>query len=94
MGVPDNHGFVEVGNHSHCFFPPALEDSLFAFFDKFLLDEQNVDTNYFSTNGLFNGTVWDANYWYVLEWGAGGFKRGCANDGNRINWTTPRLTWW
>jgi len=67
MGVPNNHGFVEVGNHSHCFFPPALENSLFAFFDKFLLDEQNVDTDYFSTNGLFNGTVWDPNYWYVLS---------------------------
>jgi len=66
MGVPDNHGFVEVGNHSHCAFPTNLEGSLFAFFDKFLLDQKDVDTSYFSTNGRFNGTVWDPNYW--IDW--------------------------
>ncbi|KZT53541.1 carbohydrate esterase family 15 protein [Calocera cornea HHB12733] len=63
MGIADHHGFVQVGNHSHCAFPSYLEDSLFAFFDRFLLDEPDTNTNYFSTNGVFNGTVWDPGYW-------------------------------
>ncbi|EJT98565.1 hypothetical protein DACRYDRAFT_57350 [Dacryopinax primogenitus] len=66
LGIPEYHGFVQVGNHSHCYFPPTLEDSLFAFFDKFLLDQPNTNTNYFSTNGVFNGTVWDPSYW--INW--------------------------
>ncbi|KZO99467.1 carbohydrate esterase family 15 protein [Calocera viscosa TUFC12733] len=71
MGIPDYHGFVQVGNHSHCAFPAYLEDSLFAFIDKFLLDEPNTNTNYFSTNGVFNGTVWDPSYW--INWATPSF---------------------
>lgn len=67
MGVPENHGFVQVGDHPHCEFPTYLNESLFAFFDKFLLDEPNVNTSYFSTNGQFNGTAWVPQDWINWE---------------------------
>jgi len=63
LGIADKHGFIQVGNHSHCAFPTDLEGSLFAFINKFLLDEPNVNTTFFSTNGVFNGTVFDPSYW-------------------------------
>ncbi|PCH39808.1 carbohydrate esterase family 15 protein [Wolfiporia cocos MD-104 SS10] len=66
LGIPDYHGFVQVGNHSHCYFPDTLDDSLYAFFDRFLLDEDDVSTDYFTTNYQFNGTVWNASYW--INW--------------------------
>ncbi|KLO19318.1 hypothetical protein SCHPADRAFT_818353 [Schizopora paradoxa] len=67
LGIPDNHGFVQAGNHSHCDFPESQNADLFAFFDKFLLDEKNATTaNIFTTNGLFNGTVWNASQW--IDW--------------------------
>jgi len=66
LGVADSHGFVQVGNHSHCVFPTDLNDSVFAFFNKFLLDEPDVNTTFFSTNGVFNGTVWTASDW--INW--------------------------
>ena len=67
MGVADRHGFVQVGGHAHCAFPSNLTDGLFAFFDKFLLEtDTNADTNIFTTNDVFNGTVWDASEW--INW--------------------------
>ncbi|TFK49539.1 hypothetical protein OE88DRAFT_1662035 [Heliocybe sulcata] len=63
LGVPENHGFVEVGDHPHCEFPTYLNESLFAFFDKFLLGETTTNTSYFSTNGQFNGTAWVPSQW-------------------------------
>ena len=66
LGISDYHGFVQVGNHSHCYFPDTLDDSLYAFFDRFLLDETDTNTDYFTTNGAFNGTVWDPSYW--INW--------------------------
>ncbi|KAI0090963.1 glucuronoyl esterase [Irpex rosettiformis] len=65
LGIPDNHGFVQAGNHSHCLFPESQNDQLFAFFDKFLLN-QNANTSVFTTNGLFNGTVFDVSQW--IDW--------------------------
>ncbi|KAI0752287.1 hypothetical protein BC629DRAFT_1584729 [Irpex lacteus] len=65
LGIPENHGFVQAGNHSHCLFPESQNDQLFAFFDKFLLN-QEADTSVFTTNGLFNGTVWNASQW--IDW--------------------------
>jgi hypothetical protein len=65
LGIPDKHGFVQVGNHSHCEFPSTLNDGLFAFFDKFLLDE-DADTDIFTTNGVFNGTEFVENQW--INW--------------------------
>ena len=66
LGVKDNMGYSSVGNHSHCYFPDTLDDSLYAFFDRFLLDETDTSTDYFTTNGAFNGTVWDPSYW--INW--------------------------
>ncbi|KAH9915502.1 esterase [Fomitopsis serialis] len=66
LGISDYHGFVQVGNHSHCYFPTSLEDSLYAFFDKFLLDKPDTNTDYFSTNYAFNGTVFNPSYW--INW--------------------------
>lgn len=65
LGIPQNHGFVQGGNHSHCLFPTTQDDQLSAFFDKFLLDK-DTDTNIFTTNGLFNGTVWSPSDW--IDW--------------------------
>nr|P0CT88.1 RecName: Full=4-O-methyl-glucuronoyl methylesterase 2; AltName: Full=Glucuronoyl esterase 2; Short=GE2; Flags: Precursor [Phanerochaete chrysosporium RP-78] len=65
MGIPDKHGFVQVGNHSHCDFPSSLNPTLFAFFDKFLLGKE-ANTSIFETNGLFNGTEWVASQW--INW--------------------------
>ncbi|KAI0691318.1 hypothetical protein BC835DRAFT_1407280 [Cytidiella melzeri] len=65
LGIPSNHGFVQAGNHSHCDFPESQNADLFAFFDKFLLNE-DANTNVFTTNGVFNGTVWDPSYW--INW--------------------------
>ncbi|KAI0337238.1 hypothetical protein BDW22DRAFT_966196 [Trametopsis cervina] len=65
LGIPQNHGFVQGGNHSHCAFPANQNDQLNAFFDKFLLNK-NANTNIFTTNGLFNGTVWDPSVW--INW--------------------------
>lgn len=66
LGIAENHGFVQVGNHSHCYFPDTLNASLFAFFEKFLLDREDVSTDYFYTNYMFNGTVWDPSHW--INW--------------------------
>jgi hypothetical protein len=66
LGVPDNHGFVEVGNHPHCYFPPTLNNTLFPFFEKFLLGDKAVETGFFETNGLWNGTEWNSAYW--INW--------------------------
>jgi hypothetical protein len=65
LGIPQNHGFVQGGNHSHCLFPTTQDNQLSAFFDKFLLDK-DADTNIFTTNGLFNGTVWNPSDW--IDW--------------------------
>ena len=35
LGVPERHGFVQVGGHAHCDFPETLNPTLFAFIDKF-----------------------------------------------------------
>ena len=62
LGVPQNHGFEQVGGHSHCAWPSTLTPTLNAFFNKFLLG-QNVDTNMFSTNNVFNGVPWTPANW-------------------------------
>ena len=62
LGIPENHGFEQVGNHSHCAWPTSLTPSLDAFFDKFLLGD-NVSTDYFATNNVFNGVSWNESQW-------------------------------
>lgn len=66
LGVPSNHGFEQVGGHQHCAWPASLTPALNSFFDKFLLDEDNVKTDYFATNGLFNNVTWNPAQW--INW--------------------------
>ncbi|KAI0260091.1 hypothetical protein BC834DRAFT_832306 [Gloeopeniophorella convolvens] len=66
LGVPDNHGFEQVGGHAHCAWPDALTPTLNGFFDKFLLDQSSANTSDFATNGVFNSVVWNASDW--IDW--------------------------
>jgi hypothetical protein len=66
LGIPENHGFLQQGGHAHCAFPDNQTAPLFAFFDKFLLGQQNVSTDFFATNDVFNGTVWNSTFW--IDW--------------------------
>ncbi|THG96856.1 hypothetical protein EW026_g5055 [Hermanssonia centrifuga] len=65
LGIPENHGFEQVGGHAHCAWPESLTPSLNAFFDKFLFG-QNVSTDEWSTNNVFNGVSWNASDW--INW--------------------------
>ena len=65
LGVADKHGFEQVGGHAHCAWPSSLSPQLNAFFDRFLLG-QNVSTNYFATNNVFNGVPWTPSQW--INW--------------------------
>ncbi|KDQ11090.1 carbohydrate-binding module family 1 protein [Botryobasidium botryosum FD-172 SS1] len=65
LGVPQNHGFAQVGGHNHCAWPSSLTPTLNAFFDKFLFGK-NVNTDFFSTNNVFGPAKWDANRW--MNW--------------------------
>lgn len=62
LGVPDNHGFVQVGGHAHCAFPSSLNPTLNAFINRFLLD-QSANTTIFQTNEQFAGVPWQASNW-------------------------------
>ncbi|EIN05317.1 hypothetical protein PUNSTDRAFT_154828 [Punctularia strigosozonata HHB-11173 SS5] len=66
LGIPENHGFLQQGGHQHCQFPSNQTDPLFAFFDKFIFGEQNVSTDFFATNDVFNGTVFNSTFW--IDW--------------------------
>ncbi|TVY82518.1 4-O-methyl-glucuronoyl methylesterase [Lachnellula suecica] len=60
MGVPDNMGFSEVGNHSHCAFPAVQQPTLLAFIDKFLLGRPANTSNVmdYDFGEPFNATQW------------------------------------
>ena len=62
LGVPERHGFVQVGGHAHCAFPESLKPTLNAFIDRFLLDRP-VNTSIFETNGQFAGVQWVQSNW-------------------------------
>ncbi|KAL1676794.1 carbohydrate esterase family 15 protein [Schizophyllum commune] len=66
LGVPENHGFEQVGGHSHCQWPSQLDGSLNAFINKFLLG-QDVSTDYFESNNQFNGVTWSESQWINWE---------------------------
>ena len=66
LGVADKHGFEQVGGHAHCAWPSSLSPQLNAFFDRFLLDQPNVNTSFFATNGVFGGVAWTASDW--INW--------------------------
>jgi len=53
LGVQDNMGFSQDGDHPHCEFQAGQQQNLTAFLNKFLFD-QNVDTDIFNT--VYNGT--------------------------------------
>lgn len=65
LGVPENHGFEQVGGHSHCQWPASLTPTLNAFINKFLLG-QDVSTDYFESNMQFNGASWSESQW--IDW--------------------------
>lgn len=65
LGIPDLHGFEQIGGHAHCAWPANLTGSLDAFFDRFLLG-QNTSTNFFATNDVFNGVSWAQSNW--INW--------------------------
>ncbi|MCJ1328038.1 hypothetical protein MMC10_004713 [Thelotrema lepadinum] len=50
LGVPHKMGFWELGGHSHCAFPSQQQPALFAFINRFLLDQPNQNTTVFSTD--------------------------------------------
>ncbi|KAL2007304.1 hypothetical protein VTN00DRAFT_8742 [Thermoascus crustaceus] len=62
LGVEDRMGFSQVGNHEHCVFPASQERDLFAFVDRFLLD-QPADTDVTYTDGTFE---FDEAQW--IDW--------------------------
>ncbi|KAI1791348.1 hypothetical protein LXA43DRAFT_973192 [Ganoderma leucocontextum] len=66
LGVADRHGFEQVGGHAHCAWPAELSPQLNAFFDRFLLDQPDVNTTAFATNGVFGGVTWTASDW--IDW--------------------------
>lgn len=59
LGVPDNMGVSQVGNHNHCQFPSSQQSELTAFVNKFLLD-QSSNTAVMRTDGgfTFNEGQW------------------------------------
>ena len=66
LGVPQNHGFEQVGGHQHCQWPASLTASLNAFFDTFLLGKSGESTDYFATNNVFAGVPWTPSQW--IQW--------------------------
>ncbi|EMD31275.1 carbohydrate esterase family 15 protein, partial [Gelatoporia subvermispora B] len=66
LGIPQNHGFEQIGGHEHCAWPANLTASLDAFFDRFILNETSTSTNFFSTNDVFYGVPWNQSQW--INW--------------------------
>ncbi|KUJ23506.1 putative extracelular cellulose binding protein [Mollisia scopiformis] len=59
LGVSDRMGFTQDGNHSHCAFSADQQPELTAFFDRFLLDAEGVNTTVFkTTNETFDEARW------------------------------------
>ena len=60
LGVTDHMGYSSVGNHSHCSFPADPEaPDLYAFYDKFLLNEAaDTDIFYNTVNLTFDLGQW------------------------------------
>jgi hypothetical protein len=58
LGVPHNQGFSQDGPHDHCSFPTDQETEIAAFYDKFLLNKKNSDTDICRTvgNWSYNAT--------------------------------------
>jgi len=52
LGVPENMGFSQVGNHNHCAFPASQQPEVSAFITRFLLNGA-ANTTVFRTDGAF-----------------------------------------
>jgi hypothetical protein len=63
LGVPDNEGYSQVGNHDHCDFPASQQPEVTAYVQKFLLDDASANTAVLETDGGF--TVDDATW---VDW--------------------------
>jgi hypothetical protein len=63
LGVKDNMGVSQVGNHNHCAFPASQQPEVTAYIRKFLLDDASAATSIMKTDGTF--TV-DKAQW--LDW--------------------------
>jgi hypothetical protein len=51
LGIPENMGYSQVGNHGHCQFPSSQGPDLNAFIDKFLKGTGSANTNFVKTDG-------------------------------------------
>jgi len=58
LGVPNNMGFTQDGNHSHCVFPDDQVDALEAYISKFLLDDDTTNTTVFTSPEIFPESQW------------------------------------
>ncbi|MDA3930034.1 MAG: BACON domain-containing protein [Prolixibacteraceae bacterium] len=63
LGVPENMGFSQVGDHNHCAFPASQQPELRAYVKKFLLDDDSEDTTIIYTDG---DLVFDIEKW--INW--------------------------
>ena len=45
LGIPDRFGFSQVGGHDHCQFPSSQQAELAAFVDKFLVGDEDANTD-------------------------------------------------
>ncbi|GAB3830422.1 hypothetical protein GCM10028895_46500 [Pontibacter rugosus] len=53
LGVPDNMGFSQVGDHWHCLLPESQLPELTAYVDKFLIGRGTGNTAIMKTDGGF-----------------------------------------
>ncbi|KAL2153977.1 hypothetical protein VTH82DRAFT_2653 [Thermothelomyces myriococcoides] len=66
LGVPENMGFTQTGDHSHCQWSSSQSAELTAFIDKFLRGTGTANTNIIKTDNPNLGFV-DSDWvdWYV-----------------------------
>lgn len=53
LGIADRHGFSQDGDHAHCSFPQDQVPQITAFYQRFLLGDNSVNTNVVRTTGNF-----------------------------------------
>jgi hypothetical protein len=66
LGVPDNHGYAQVGGHDHCAWPSSLTPVLNVFIDKFLNGKSTDTSNKVTTNNQFQGLTYAESDW--INW--------------------------
>jgi hypothetical protein len=53
LGVPDDMGVSQVGNHNHCQFPASQQPEVTAYIQKFLLGDASAKTAIMNSDGNF-----------------------------------------